>query len=56
MKKNGQMLELLLEEDNPQRTTGTGSICVDVALISSLGAGCYDWSVMRAVADARHAG
>lgn len=29
---------------------------MDVALISSLGAGCYDCPVMRAVACARHAG
>lgn len=29
---------------------------MDVALISSLGAGCYDCPVMRAVAAARHAG
>lgn len=29
---------------------------MDVALISSLGAWCYDWSVARAVAGARRAG
>ena len=54
--KNAESPQWLFEEDNPQRATGTGSICVDVALISSLGAGCYDCPVMRAVAAARHAG
>lgn len=53
--KHAESLQWVAEEDNPQWATGTGSICVDVPLISSLGRGCYECPVMRGLPAERHA-